>query len=129
MKAQASTEFILVFMFLLLVLSIVAAGTFTNVLDMSKTRTDQEAVRIANLISSGINTAYLEGHGFRTNLTLPYTVFGKNYTAAVSGNRVSLDFSSAVFSRPLLTQNISGSPLPGPNLIENIEGGIVISQL
>ncbi|MFQ5647798.1 MAG: hypothetical protein ACE5FW_01045 [Candidatus Aenigmatarchaeota archaeon] len=129
MKAQATTEFIIIFMLLLVALSIVAAGSFSNMLDMTKSKKELEATGIANKISAKINTAFLEGPGFKANLTLPYTIYGLNYTANMEGNFVTIDLDGLVYSRPLLTRNITGGPLPGPNMVENREGVIVITQL
>jgi len=127
MKAQASAEFVLIFMFLLAALVIGVMMSYNKTYEVSQSQIRLESDKILIKAANSINTAYLEGSGFSINITLPETLLGLNYSMQIDNNRVLLFYNNMTYSKSLLTRNISGQIAPGNNLIENLGGDVVIS--
>ncbi len=127
MKAQASVEFILIFTILLVALIMGFLINFSKTQEISQSQIKLEADKILIQASNIINTVYIEGPGFTTNTTLPQTILGINYSIQIDNNRLLLFCGSSIFSKPLLTRDVTGTIGPGQNRVENSEGGVVIS--
>ncbi len=127
MKAQASVEFVLIFMFLLVALIIGFMISFSKTNEVSQSQIKLEADRILIQASNTINTVYLEGPGFSTTVTLPQTILGLNYSMQIDSNRLLLFCNNKIFSKPILTRNVTGNIIPGPNLMENSAGEVLVS--
>jgi hypothetical protein len=127
MKAQVAVEFMLIFGVFLIGITIVVLATWNNIANAEKAALDFEAGRILNLISSRINTAYLEGNGFSIGLSIPEKIGLNNYTLQLENNIMWLNVTGASYSRKLLTSNISGTLSWGENTLENVNGMVVIS--
>ncbi len=127
MKAQVAVEFMIIFGVFLIGITIVALAAWNNIANAEKTAIDFETNRILNLISSKINTAYLEGSGFSSGLSIPEKIGLNNYTLQLENNTLWLNVAGTSRSRKLLTTNISGTLAWGDNMIENVNGMVVIS--
>jgi uncharacterized protein (UPF0333 family) len=126
-KAQAATEFLILFMILLAALTVAMYMTIQRSSDLTSTKIGLESMNVLNDASSKINIAFLEGDGFMINLTLPDQIFGRNYTSTIQSNYISLLVVNITYSKALLTENITGSLNKGINLVENKNGVVVIS--
>ena len=126
MKAQVSAEFVIIFVFLLTALIIGLVVNFNKTYEVTYSRIKLEADQILTKAANSINTVYLEGSGFATNLTLPETLLGLNYSLSIRDNQLKLSYSNIIYSKSLLTRNITGNITPGPNTVSNLEGEIVI---
>ncbi len=126
-KAQAATEFIILFIIVLVVLTATLFMSVQRSQDLTDTRVEMEAMGILNNAANKINIAYLEGDGFMINLTLPDEIFGRNYTIIIKSNYVSIAVSNVTYFKPILTEDITGNLTKGTNLIRNRNGIVVIS--
>ncbi len=126
-KAQSSIEFMIIFIILVLALLVSLWIGLMRVREVSTAQTDLEVERLLNDASNKINTAYLEGHGFSINLTMPNKIFGLNYTVQIISNYIYLTINNNTYPKPLLTQNISGTLKKGENLIKNVRGDVLIT--
>lgn len=127
-KAQIAMEFLFIFMIFLLAIGIGLFIFWENTQKVNQYKIDLEIEKLLNLISNKINTVYLEGDGFSMNLTIPEKVLGMNYSLNISLNFILLNFSDNIYSKQLLTQNISGELKKGKNLLSNVDKDIIISQ-
>lgn len=127
LKAQVSAEFIIVFIILLLALTITTAVSYQRVDDLNFQKKELESERLLNRLSNKIDTALLEGSGFSTNITMPGTVIGYNYTMNISSGYIYLVVDDMTFFSKLLTENVTGVPRKGTNRISNENMMIVIT--
>ncbi len=127
MKAQVAIEFMIIFGTFLIALSFVVLAAWNNIVNIDKSSIDFEANRITNLISSRINTVYLEGHGFSIGLAVQEKIGVYNYTLKIEENNLWLTVNEISYSRRLLTPNITGNIEKGTNTLENVNGEIVVS--
>ena len=126
LKAQVTVEFILIFMVLLLALNIVALMSYGRVREITDTEIHIESNRILEEVSNKLNTAWLEGDGFESTLELRPDILGLNYSIDIVSNSLALYCRNVVYSKYLLTQNITGELSQGQNLIKNQGGQVLI---
>jgi len=122
MKSQASLEFmavVVVVLFFLLMLYIP--------LSARELRTENEETRrklgsICTDIADKINKAYYFGYGFSQNVSLPDTLYGKNYTVIVNNNRtVVCNTSSEYYIAMFITTHVYNGSYYPPFIIPNKE--------
>lgn len=125
-KAQTATEFLVIFMIFIAVLTIASFYSLQRVHSVVIYRTEFEATKVLNDVSNKIDIAFLEGDGFMINASLPESILGHDYEITITENVITLTTDNVTYSRILLTQNITGSIVKGQNLIYNNNGLIVI---
>ena len=126
-KAQASLEFMFIFMLFVAALTIVAVYVSQGTQSVFSSRLDLEAEGVMSLVKGKLDTAYLEGSGFSTNLTLPQEIIGFDYSVNVTNGFVLIEINNQTYSKALLSRNITGFLRKGENRLENINQEIVIS--
>ena len=126
-KGQAATEFMILFIIVLIVLTATLFMSVQRSQDLTDTRVEMETMGILNNAANKINIAYLEGDGFMINLTLPNEIFSRNYTITIKSNYMSIAVSNVTYFKPILTDDITGNLIKGTNLIKNRNGVVVIS--
>ena len=125
MKLQASMEFIALFMILLLALVVISTVSYTQLHSVDRYQTDLEVEKVMNELVLKLNTAFLQGDGYFTNVTLPEKIIGAEYTIEINQNQLILEVESSSYTKTILTNNIQGDPVPGHNNnIEN-QGGLL----
>ncbi len=97
------------------------------VLDINVSTTDLHANSLLDRVSGKLDTVFLEGHGFSVNFTLPETLSGINYSLDIKNGFVFLNISERVYTKRLITRNVTGDLEVGKNIIENVNGVVVIS--
>ena len=126
-KAQAATEFLVLFIILMIALTSATFMTVERSRDLTDTKIALEVTKLLNDASNKINMAFLEGSGFMINLTLPKQVFSLNYTIYIQSNYMSVEIQNTTHFKSLLTDNITGTLKKGVNLVQNKNGVVVIS--
>lgn len=126
-KSQAATEFLILFMILMAAFSVALYMSVQRSQSLTDTEIGLESMKVLNDASNKINIAFLEGHGFLINLTLPGKIFGRDYSIDIKSNYMVLEVSNTTYFKSLLTDNITGNLGKGINLIENKKGAILIS--
>ncbi len=126
-KSQAATEFLILFMILMIAFSVALYMSVQRSQSLTDTEIGLESMKVLNDASNKINIAFLEGHGFLINLTLPGKIFNRNYSINIKSNYMVLEISNTTYFKSLLTDNITGNLSKGINLIENKKGAILIS--
>jgi hypothetical protein len=125
MKAQASSEFIVVYTSLLLIFVVVYSILFGGNSNMFRVQDLVAAQRDAQSVAAAMNFVYLAGDGASYNLTPQKTVAGENITISDFG--VSAERPDAYASSPLLDAQVNSDYLRnGSVVIRNIKGGIYI---
>ena len=120
-------EFILIFMILMVAITVGTLVSHGKGLEMSRVMIDMEAGNTLTRASDKINTAFLEGPGFKVNLTMPPDIFGQEYSTEIHSSTVFMVIGGKYYSRKLLTGNIAGNLTKGMNFISNVNGGILIA--
>ena len=126
-KGQSAMEFMFIFGIFIaafLIAMLVALPKMTEVSDYSM---KLETQRVLSRAAGKINTAWIEGEGYTTNMTLPETIGPKNYTLNVTSNHLLLFIESGHYSETVITNNVTGSFSPGTNTLTNMGDRIVIS--
>jgi hypothetical protein len=126
-KAQSAFEFMFIFA---IFMAAVVIAFFVSSVKVQEVRSHQELLEIDDLltkVSEKINTVWLEGEGFSTNLTLPATVAGVGYGMNTSSNYLVATVSGADYMKVLITQNVSGSLKVGLNTLTNMGDHIEVS--
>ena len=127
MKAQVSLEFMIIFASFLIILSVSLLITWVKTEEVETLQFNLESLKIINLVSNTINTAYLEGDGYIQNLTLPDNILDLPYQLSISSNMITLNHSYGTVSEKILTNNVTGVLVSGVNTIENRGGMIFIN--
>ncbi len=124
-KGQGAVEFILIFVIFLLFLAVALVMSFGTIRDVRHSQVDTEARNLLNKMSSKIDTTWMEGEGFSTNLTLPNRILSFDYSVNISSNELILCISNETYSKYLVTKNILGVLKKGVNMLKN-EGNVVV---
>ena len=127
-KAQVSVEFMLLFMLFLVAVAAAMAVSMNRSHAIAQAQVDLASNNVLGSAADKINTAFLEGHGFSTNITLPERILRMDYTVTLSSNEVILRIGDNTYIRNLLTPNVSGSFMKGTNMVLNRDGEIIVSE-
>ncbi|NIO19415.1 MAG: hypothetical protein GTN76_01365 [Candidatus Aenigmarchaeota archaeon] len=127
MRAQTGIEFMVLFGIFLVAIMILVFVVWDYVLDINVSTIDLQANGVLDKISGKLETVFLEGHGFSANLTLPEEISGMNYSVDIGNGFVFLNMSSRIYTKRLITRNVTGVIKKGENIIENLDGIVVIS--
>jgi len=127
-KAQVSVEFMLLFILFLVAVAAAMAVSMNRSHAVAQAQVDLASNKILGSAADKINTAFLEGHGFSTNITLPERILRIDYTITLNSNEVILRVDDNTYIRNLLTPNVSGSFVKGTNRILNRDGEIIVSE-
>ncbi|RLJ02994.1 MAG: hypothetical protein DRP11_02035 [Candidatus Aenigmatarchaeota archaeon] len=84
---------------------------------------------IALSIEKEVNTAVRFGSGYSRNFTLPERILSKDYNITIYNESriLSVDWYGGGVNRQLITPKIIGSPSPGQNRIENVNGVVIFN--
>ncbi|MEM7815534.1 MAG: hypothetical protein QXN71_00245 [Candidatus Aenigmatarchaeota archaeon] len=126
-KAQISIEFMFIYIIFMAALSVAAVYVFQNSQNVYSSQIDLKVEELLSLVKGRIDTAFLEGDGFSTNITLPYQIVNSDYLLNVSSGLIFLEINNRTYSKILLSGNVSGHFRKGENRIYNRNGEIVIS--
>lgn len=129
MKAQIAIEYMTILIVLFTGLLIVSAIGAQRTSSVKTTEDKMKVSCILDDVAKRINTVYLEGPGFRTNITLPDTIYGFNYSLDLKNGVPIIYFKNQTFSSYPIPWNVSGNLSKGTNLIENINNQIVVSSI
>ncbi|MFH1294615.1 MAG: hypothetical protein ABIH90_01570 [Candidatus Aenigmatarchaeota archaeon] len=124
MKGQVAIEFMIIFIFMLLLMIGAVAIANKKTLETHSETMDLEAEKVLYKASSAVNTAYIEGDGFGLNFVLPEGISGTDYSINISSNAMWLSLGAKTYAGDLLTDDIAGEMVYGANTVEN-RGGIV----
>jgi hypothetical protein len=127
-KAQASMEFMILFVLFLVAVSVAMVVSVQRSQIISQAQIDLESNKVLREVADRINIAYLEGDGFSINVTLPERILRLDYTINISSNEVILRLDGSTYVRYLLTNNVTGDAVKGTNRILNRHGEILITE-
>ena len=127
MKVQTGLEFMVIFGIFLVAIMILTFVVWGYVFDINASTLDLHANTLLDRISGKLDTVFLEGDGFSANLTLPEDVAGIDYSVDIGNGFVFLNMSSRIYTRRLATRNVTGNIKKGDNIIENVNGVLVVS--
>jgi hypothetical protein len=118
----------ILFILFLVAVSVAMVVSINRSQTINQAQLELESNKVLGTVTDRINTVYLEGDGFRTNVTLPERIMGFNYTLYINSNQVLLYLRSTLFIKNILTDNVTGELANGINVIENDNGRIVIKE-
>jgi CheY-specific phosphatase CheX len=126
-NGQVAIEFMVIFAIFLVAVTISLFFVWENTSRMNRATLESETRVVANAIAGKLDTVYLEGDGFSTNLTVPQLISGMNYTLELTAGTVWVTLENRSYGRVVLPSNISGTLRKGVNVLRNSNGMIVIS--
>jgi len=127
MKAQISSEFLIVYAALLMVFTITFGIIFGGGINLAQTQDHLASLRNSQAIASAINYVYLAGDGASYNLTL--TNFKNDENITLTDYAVTSSRPQATTGSPLLDADINASSLrQGNAVITNKKGELDIQN-
>jgi uncharacterized protein (UPF0333 family) len=127
-KAQASMEFMILFVLFLVAVGFALVVSVHRSYVISQAQVDLESNKILREVADKINIVYLEGDGFSMNATMPERILRLNYTIDINSNEVIIRVNGNTYVRYILTDNVTGDVVKGTNRILNRNGEIVITE-
>jgi hypothetical protein len=128
LSAQSAFEFMFIFGIFLGALLVGTWVSLAKLSDMSSHQEKLHASRLLDTVSGKVDSVWLEGSGFSTNVTIPETIAGLNYTLDFSSNVVYIVVDEREYLRTVVTKNLTGSFTTGKtNTLSNRGGFIDIS--
>ena len=121
-------EFMILFILFLVAITVALAVAVHRTNAVSQAQLDLSAKMVLDSARDKINTAFLEGDGFSTRVTMPERILRLGYTLDVNSNEVILRMGGKTYISYLLTTNVTGSFSKGVNLVTNRDGEIIIME-
>ncbi len=93
-------------------------------------RVEMDGKRVAEVVSTEINTAVIVGRGYSHRFSIPEFLAGNTgYSVSVNSTHqfVELSWVGGYYLMPIITSNVTGNPLIGWNSVSNENGKIIIS--
>ncbi len=113
LKGQSAFEFMFIFGILL---SAVVMGAWISGVRTAEISLEQKKLEINDVmmtVSEKINTVWLEGEGFSTNLTLPGLIASTQYELNITKSSVSIKIGDDHYLGRIITNNVSGTLVKG----------------
>jgi hypothetical protein len=126
-KGQVSVEFMFIFILFMAVLALAVVFVMQSSQGIYQSSMEMGSEEILSQVKGRLDSAFLEGDGFSTNLTLPSQIMGADYSISINSGFVLIDISNQTYSKILLAKNITGSLRKGENMLKNVNQEIVIS--
>ena len=109
-------------------LLIASWGAWNKVTEINRYQEQLEAGSVLNAVAGKIDTVWLEGVGFSTNVTIPQTIMGRDYTLNKSSNFIFIVIGENEYSKPIITKNVTGDfTLGSVNTISNMADHVRVS--
>ena len=127
-KAQIAFEYMFIFGIMIAALILGVWFTWTRSFEISQETVRMEAENLLEKVARKIDTTWLEGEGFSTNITIPMTIANVYYSLNITSNYVVLELLEKDYAKPILTQNVTGIFTIGRvNTLHNMGDYILIS--
>jgi hypothetical protein len=126
MKAQISSEFIMVYTALLMIFVVIFSILFGSDFNLFQAQDLAASQRDALSAATAMNFVYLAGDGASYNFTPQNVIAGENIT--ISGFGVSVQRPHAYASAPLLDAKVNATSISGNIMMRNNEGEIDIGK-
>ena len=127
-KAQIAFEYMFIFGIMIAALIPGVWFTWTRSFEISQETVRMEAENLLEKVAGKIDTTWLEGEGFSTNITIPMTIANVYYSLNITSNYVVLELLEKDYAKPILTQNVTGNFTIGRvNTLHNMGDSILIS--
>jgi hypothetical protein len=126
-RGQASVEFMFIFILFVAALSLAAVFVMQSSQGIYQSGMGIGAEELLSQVKGALDSAYLEGDGFSTNLTLPSRLLGSEYFIGTEPGYVFIEVSNQTYSKTLLARNLSGSLRKGENMLRNVNQEVLIS--
>ena len=119
-KAQIAFEYMFIFAIFMAAMIIGTSFAWSKSLEVENYRMRLEVDGLLIRVSNKIDTVWLEGEGFRSNITIPATVANYEFTLNATSNYLLLTVMDQDFTKPILTTNVTGNfSLGGLNTLTN----------
>lgn len=93
-------------------------------------RVEMDGKRIAEVVSTEVNTAVIVGRGYSHRFSLPEHLASNTiYSVSVNTTHqfVELTWVGGYYIMPIITSNVTGNPIIGWNSVSNENGMVIIS--
>jgi hypothetical protein len=129
-KAQVAIElFALVSALVIIFLVITVIERDRNAMIYTQ-RVEMDGKRVAEVVSTEVNTAVIVGRGYSHRFSLPeFLASHTGYSVSVNGTHQFAEVSwvGGYYIMPIITSNVTGNPQIGANIVSNDNGLVSIS--
>ena len=127
-KAQASVEFMIIFALFLLAGIMTMYMTWQRLDEVGSYQRMTEVENLLISVTEKLNTVWLEGEGFRTNMTLPYRLTAGEYDINVTEGYVIIHVYDDEYVKAVVVENLTGTLEKGINTLRNKGGYIEVTH-
>ncbi len=129
-KLQTAFEFIFIVGMLLAAVIMGTWYSWSRTTDVENSENDMIVGEFLSSVAEKINTAWLEGEGYSTNVTMPMTIAGQPYEINITENYLVVKFLDQERMDVLITNNITGNfTIGAPNRLTNRKSFIEITPV
>lgn len=121
-------EFMVLFTLFLVVAGIALYASIDRTRDITETKIGIEASSLVSRITTTVNSVYLQGDGFSTNIVLPYKIVSLDYNTSFQSNQLLIMAAGKLYTGYVLTGNVTGNLTLGTNTIRNSGGWVMINE-
>lgn len=82
-------------------------------------RMQLEIDELMNVVSEKINTVWIEGEGFSSNVSVPDTVASREYDINITSNFIVITIGEERYIKGIITNNVTGTIVSGVNRLVN----------
>ena len=123
-KGQSGLELVMLTTFLLLVFSTTYIVFIQKDINTVTEKINRLSKKTTNDVAFEIRVALSEGNGYEKNFTLPNSFVGTPYIVNITNYMVYININDRSFISYIPTKNITGSIVPGKNILYNSGGKI-----
>ena len=119
-KAQIAFEYMFIFGIFMTAVILSMVFAYNKSMEIDRYQRQVEIESLLKTVADKIDTVWLEGEGFSSNITVPMTVTDYAYTLNMSDNYLILTVMQSDYIKPILTSNITGNfSMGGVSTLEN----------
>jgi hypothetical protein len=128
LRGQSAFEFMFIFGIFLAALILGTWISWSKVAEVNLYQKNLEIDDLLRTVAEKVDTAWIEGKGFSTNVTIPHKVAGTDYTLNFSSNFIYITIGEEHCMKTIITQNLTGNfAVGGANTLTNMGTYIEIS--
>jgi len=108
-SGQSAFEFMFIFGIFLAALIVGTWISFSKVTEIDRYQKQMEVDYVLTSVAEKINTVWLEGMGFSTNVTLPEKISDAGYTISHDQNYIFISTGGYEYTKTIATNNLTGN--------------------
>jgi len=123
-KSQSAIEFVIVFAFILFILTVFMLIMGRNISDKTKSRQDLIIKDLVLEIQNEINLALESSDGYQREFEIPENINNREYNINITEEFIYLKTKDEKFAIAIPVANVAGDLLKGKNMVRKLNGEI-----